>query len=144
MHNSIENFLTAEDGAGRLMAHARLLLKLAHIFADVVPAHLRDASQVANYRSGIVVIHAANGAVAAKLRQMGPTLANEFARRGLECSGVLVKVQAPESPSQSRTCEAKPLTEGARRELSGLQDRLPDSPLRSALATLLARSAKEK
>lgn len=141
MHHSIENYLAADDGAGKLLAHARLLQKLARIFAEVSPTHLAQASCLANYRTGIIFIHAANGAVAAKLRQLAPRLANEFSVRGFECSGVHVKVQAAEIPHQSMTSAIKPLSGKARSEISGLRERLPQSPLREALGTLLERSA---
>jgi len=141
MHNLLENYLEAADGAGKVLAHARLLLKLAHLYEGIAPAHLGQASCVANYKSGIVVIHAVSGAVASKLRQMAPTLADGFSKKGVECSEVQVKVQAREIHSQSRTSTQKPLSSRTSRELHGLSDSLPASPLRSALETLLARAA---
>jgi hypothetical protein len=122
------------------MAHARLLQKLGRIYAQVIPEHLSQASRVANFKSGMVVIHADNGAVAAKLRQMTPSLAREFSKRVAECSGVRVKVQALDIPRQSSEATARPLPAGARRELSVLAGSLPASPLRDALEALLARS----
>jgi hypothetical protein len=144
MNKSIENYLAADDGAGKLLAHARLLSSLAKVFAEVVPTHLGQASCLANFRSGLLVIHAANGAVATKLRQLAPSLGNEFCVRGYECTGVTVKVQAPEIQGQSATSAIRPLGAGARRELAGLRERLPPCPLREALGVLLERSATEQ
>lgn len=142
MQNSLENFLEAADGAGKVLAHAKLLIKLAHMYQELAPMHLSQASRLANYKSGIVVIHAVSGAVAAKLRQMAPTLADGFSSRGIECNGVQVKVQAHESDAQSRTSTQKPLTLWSSHELESLRDSLPDSPLREAVNQLLARSAR--
>ena len=144
MHKSLENYLEAADGAGKLMAHARLLVKLAQIYQSIAPAHLRLASHLANYKSGVVVLHAASGAVAAKLRQMAPTLADGFARRGIECTDVQIKVQAPENPTQSSAPTVKPLAPRACDALSGLCDTLPDTPLRQAINHLLERAAKSR
>lgn len=141
MSQPLDSFLTSTDGAGKLMVHARLLLKLGRIYAGVAPAHLGQASRVANYKSGTVVIHADNGAVAVKLRQMAPSLTSEFSKRGVECNGVQVKVQAPEIVQQFPAPEAKPLPASASRELSALARSLPDSPLRQALENLVARAA---
>jgi hypothetical protein len=47
-----------DEGAGKVLAHARLLAKLAGLFQEIAPPHLGQASSVANYKSGIVVIHA--------------------------------------------------------------------------------------
>jgi len=143
MQNSLENYLEAADGAGNVLAHARLLIKLAHLYQEIAPAHLGQASSLANYKSGIIVIHAVSGAVAAKLRQLAPTLADGFSKRGIQCNGVQVKVQAHKIHMQTRTSTQKPLSPGASREIEGLRDSLPDSPLKAALESLLAHSARE-
>jgi len=144
MQNSLENYLEAADGAGKVMAHARLLMKLTHLYQEMAPTHLGQASRLANYKSGIIVIHADSGAVAAKLRQMAPTLADGFSQRGIECNGVQVKVQAHKISTQSRASTQKPLSSRTSRTLEGLRDSLPDSPLRAALETLLTHSAKRE
>lgn len=141
MHNSIENYLAASDGAGGVLAHARLLMKLERLYADIVPGHLGQASRVANCKSRTIVIHADNGAVAAKLRQMAPSLASDFSRKGVECSGVQVKVQARGSTAQSMASTQKPLSAQTGRTLRELAGSLPESPLRAALRTLLRRAA---
>lgn len=139
---SLNSYLSHGDGAGRLMAHAALLLKLARIYEHTAPGHLGQASRVANYKSGTVVIHADNGAVAVKLRQMAPTLAREFSNRGVECSGVQVKVQALEISDHSKAPVQRLLPARAGRELAELAHEMRPSPLREAIETLLARSAK--
>ena len=140
MQKSLENYLEATDGAGKVLAHARLLIKLANLYQKIAPAHLSQASTLANYKSGIIVIHATSGAVAAKLRQMAPSLADGFSKKGIECNGVQVKVQAPEINTQSMTSTQKPLSMKTEQSLCELRDHLPQSPLRSALENLLARA----
>ena len=140
MQKPLENYLEATDGAGKVLAHARLLIKLANLYQKIAPAHLSQASTLANYKSGIIVIHATSGAVAAKLRQMAPSLADEFSKKGVECNGVQVKVQAPEINTQSMTSTQKPLSMKTEQSLCELRDHLPQSPLRSALENLLARA----
>ncbi len=144
MQNSLENYLEAADGAGKVLAHARLLIKLTHLYQEIAPAHLGQASSLANFKSGIIVIHAVSGAVAAKLRQLAPTLADGFSKRGIECNGVQVKVQAHKIDMQSSTSTQKPLSLKASREIEGLRDSLPSSPLKTALENLLAHAAKEE
>ena len=107
MQKSLENYLDTADGAGQVLAHARLLTKLAHLYQDIAPANLRQASRLANYKSGIIVIHADTGVLAAKLRQLAPTLAQGFLKRGFECTGVQVKVQAPERVSSVTAFRSK-------------------------------------
>ena len=142
MQNSLEHYLEATDGAGRLMAHARLLVKLARLYREIAPPHLLQASTLANYKSGSVVIHADSGAVAVKLRQLAPTLANGFSKRGIECNGVQVKVQAPDIATQTPTPRQKPLSASVCHSLEHLRDGLPDDPLRQAIERLLTKSAR--
>lgn len=140
MQKTLEDFLEAPDGAGKVLAHARLLLRLARLYPTIAPAHLANASHLANYKSGIIVIHAASGAVATKLKQLAPTLSDGFSKRGIECNGVQVKVQARETGTQSRTSQQKPLSPQTGQRLAELRDTLPESPLRAALDTLLQRA----
>ena len=142
MQKPLENYLDAADGAGSVLAHARLLLKLTDLYQTIAPPHLAQASTLANYKSGIVVIHATSGAVASKLRQLAPTLADGFSRKGVECSGVQVKVQARKSETQSSTSTIKPLTARASEQLEHLRDSLPAGDLRAALDALLLHSAR--
>lgn len=144
MQNSLEHYLEAADGAGNVLAHARLLVKLARLYREIAPAYLGQASCLANYKSGIIVIHAFSGAIAAKLRQLAPTLADGFSKRGIECTGVQVKVQANKIFTQSTTSTLKPLSSPALRTIEGLRDSLPDAPLRTALQCLLARAATKE
>lgn len=144
MQKSLEDFLEAPDGAGKVLAHARLLLRLTRLYETIAPAHLAAASHLANYKSGIIVIHAASGAVATKLKQLAPTLADGFSRKGIECNGVQVKVQARETGTQSRTSAPKPISSSASRTLGDLRDALPNSPLRKALDALLTHALIEE
>lgn len=140
--HSIDDYLADGKGAGGLLAHAASLQKLARIHASVLPEHLARASRVANHTSGTVVIHAENGAVAVKLRQMAPTLTREFLNRGFECSDVRIKVQAFDISDHSRDPPQRPLSTVASDELARLAAGMAESPLRAAIETLLARSAR--
>ena len=142
MQKSLENYLEAADGAGSVLAHARLLLKLTDLYQKIAPPHLAQASTLANYKAGIVVIHATSGAVASKLQQLAPTLAAGFSRKGIECSGVQVKVQAPKTGTHSSTSTQKPLSPRASGELEDLRNSLPAGEFRAALDEFLSRVAR--
>jgi len=144
MAERLDHYLQAEAGAGRILAHAKLLSRIAEIYARTAPPHLLAASKLANFKSGIVVLHAESGAVAAKLRQLTPTLIDELARRGIACRSVQIKVKACEHPLPARSASVKPLSPQVCRQLTSLSNALPASPLRNALETLLARAAKRE
>lgn len=142
MHYAPEHFLDKDAAAGRVMAHARLLLKLTRRFETVAPAALRNSARVANFKSGKVVIHADNGAVAAKIRQLGRRLCDDLSTGGAECNEIEVKVQPRQSPFQSTSSTLKPLTGRSIESLRSTQEKLPKGPLQEALAKLIERAAR--
>ena len=144
MTYGLEHYLDNDAAAGRVMAHARLLLKLARRFEAVAPAAFRNAARVANYKSGKIVIHADNGAVAAKIRQMSQRLCDELSKGGAECNGIEVKVQPRQIPCQSMGSIQKPLSARTCGVLRSTSENLPKGPLRDALETLLTRAAKRE
>lgn len=144
MYFGPEHYLNRDAAAGKVMSHARLLLKLSRRLTAIAPVGMRSAARVANYKSGIVVIHADNGAVAAKLRQMSRRLSSELSQGGLECSDIVVKVQPRQNLGQSSTSTIKPLSGKAFGMLQTTSENLPPGPLRAALEYLLARAVRQE
>ena len=144
MTNGLEHYLDNDAAAGRVMAHARLLLRLTRRFEAVAPAAVAHSARVANYKSGTIVIHADNGAVAAKIRQMSQRLCDELSKGGTECNGIEVKVQPRQIPCQSMASTRKPLSASTCGVLRSTTENLPKGPLRDALETLLASAARQE
>ncbi len=144
MYKGPEQYLENDASTGRVLSHARLLLKLSRRFEAIAPSGLRHAAHVANYKSGKIVIHAENGAVAAKIRQMSQRLANELSIGSTECSGIDVKVQPRQMPYQSTSSTTKPLSGKAFRTLQATEKSLPEGPLRAAISHLLERVARQE
>jgi hypothetical protein len=142
MYKGPEQYLDSDAAASRVMTHARLLLKLSRYFEATAPAGLRHSAHVANYKSGIIIIHADNGAVATKIRQMSQRLSDELSRRGAQCTGIEVKVQPRQIPYQSTTSTQKPISEAACAALRCTTENMKKGPLRDALDQLLKRAAK--
>ncbi|MDR0441087.1 MAG: DUF721 domain-containing protein [Candidatus Accumulibacter sp.] len=142
---TLEDFLDSADGMGKVLAHVRELRRLAGLYLEITPAYLAEASRLVNFRSGIVIIHATNGATATKLRQLAPTLTDGFSRRGVACSGVEVRVRTGGFPARAGISSTrKPLSGQTFRTLGRLRDSLPDSELRRAVDTLIRRSARQE
>ena len=144
MYKGPEHYLDSDASTSRIMAHARLLQKLSRRFEAIAPSGLRHAARVANYKSGKIVIHADNGAVATKIRQMSQRLCDELSNCGAQCKGIEVKVQPRQIPCQSTTSTTKPLSARTCGVLRSTAENLPKGPLRDALDALLARSFREE
>jgi len=138
---SLEDCLLADAGMARLSSHASRLLRLQAIIAASLPPGLSRAARVANLKSGKLVIHADNGAVAAKLRQMAPRLTDLVRFESAEVNGIEIRVQGRDG-NPAAPAKRTPLGIGdtAKRGLTSLERQLPKgSRLRLALARLVER-----
>lgn len=134
--------LTLSEDLAPLATHAARLIRLQQIFQQIAPKPLARSSQVANLKQGVVVVHAANSAVAAKLRQLAPRLCDEFSNRSCEVTKIQVKVQAPANAGKSLKIERPELAPAAIQELARLSAGLPDSPLKRAVDRMLTRQRR--
>jgi len=120
---------------------ARRTADLQRLYMEVVPADLRQASRVGWARPGVLTVAAANGAVAAKLRQLAPRILDRFRREGFEFNAMHVEVQVGYGPRRQGKEGARALSADALTTIRRAADGLPASPLKTAL-TRLARSAR--
>lgn len=139
---SLDAYLNSAGDLARLSAHAGRLVKLQRVFEQIAPAYLTASSHVANLKLGKVVIHADSGAVAAKLRQMLPSLVDEFSLKGAEITEIQVKVQPSGVALQhKKRVVAASVGSSAKTGLSRLAEELPaGSPLKEAVERLVKRS----
>ena len=141
MPPTVTTLLESEAHVARLTAHAGRLLQLQQQLELALPRQLTRLVRVANYRLGKVVIHAANGAVAAKVRQIVPGLVEKYRQNGAEVNEIEIKVQ-PTNPTQAKVAvePQMPIGERAKQGLTDLAQKLPaDTPLRLALERLAAK-----
>lgn len=138
---TVTTLLESEAHVARLTAHAGRLLQLQRQLEVALPRQLTKLVRVANYRLGKVVILAANGAVAAKVRQIVPGLVEKYRQNGAEVNEIEIKVQ-PVNPAQLKAVVKTPpvLGDKAKQGLTNLAQSLPvDAPLRLALERLAAK-----
>jgi len=137
---TLDDYLNADEAMARLAAHAGRLQKLQRLFEESVPPSLARVCRVANFKLGALVIHAENAAVAAKLRQMVPTLSDGFRLKGEQVTEICIKVQPLDAALQYRPpMQAAILGDGGRASLERLSGNLPDGPLRESLQRFLQR-----
>lgn len=141
MPPTVTTLLQSEAHVARLTAHAERLLQLQRQLEVALPRQLTKVVRVANYRLGKVVLLAANGAVAAKVRQILPGLVEKYRQNGAEVNEIEIKVQ-PAQPMKVRAPDEAPAIIGdkAKQGLTNLAQKLPlDAPLRIALERLAAK-----
>jgi hypothetical protein len=134
----LKAFLASNTELRQLSSKAEQLTTLQRHFDNIVPPSLKNSSYVLQLNRQAVVIAAANGAVAAKLRQMTDELISLFQARGCEVTGIQIKVQVT-TPTRAITSEPRKLGKPARDSLNNLEETLADSPLKTALRRLAKR-----
>ena len=131
-------FLNQPDGIAPLMSQAGRLIELREILAAVLPESLARCCSIANYKQGKVVIFAANGAIAAKLKLMLPTLTEQLSKRGIEVTGLEVCVQ-PLAPDHQAVEKSAKMSVEAASGLARFCEQLPDSELKIVLGKFASR-----
>lgn len=138
--------LIANSGNLKALARkAQRLEALQQLLFEATPAALAAASRVTNLRSGTLVITADNAAIAAKLRQLAPRLLLQIRKQAIEVTGIRVDVQVnPHKIKAEDDFTKRPLPPDAIHKFGRLRDSLPSSPLKTALARLVARRRAQK
>ena len=129
-------FLNQADAISALMPQTERLIELREILASLLPESLARHCSVANFKQGRVIIFASNGATAAKLKLMLPSLLEQFSGRATEVTGLEVAVQAPGSKPQPIEKSSK-ITSDAASGLAALCEQLPDSELKKVLLRIV-------
>ncbi len=136
---SLKDHLDAAAGFDRLAEQANRLRRLQTLLDAALPAHLLPGTHIANIKHGKVVIHADSGAVAVKLRQLAPRLAEGFCQQGHEVTGIEVRVQARRRLAAGvRAKNPRTLSLQSKQTLTSLASGLEEgSPIRRAVEKLL-------
>ena len=128
--------------------HQRLrqLSKLQKTFVDALPPGLSESCRIATVEGSTIIIATANGAVAAKLKQMLPRLLERFCetitenkKQYQEVTGISVIVQPEFFVPETLPRQGPPRAPMPTDKLAELAESLGDSPLKSALQTIATK-----
>ena len=139
MHGkSARDWLTLSADAKTLLTQVNRLQRFQAGLSRHAPPTLAAAATVSSFGDGIVVIGAASGAVAHKLRLVSTSLLEEFKKLDQEVTQIRIVVQgATAAPPKAPKRALLPVA--AVDPLERLVRQLPDSALRTALARLATR-----
>ena len=130
----------------RLFSYTEKLTAMQQVFMKIAPPQLAQRCALGAFVEGDLTIYAGSGAIAAKLRQMLPSLLLKFRARGYEVTAIRIAVQANYNSITDTEKVVKRLEIGQAglESLSNLVSALPASPLRTAVAQLLKKQAKSQ
>ena len=130
----------------RLFSYTDKLTAMQQVFMKIAPPQLAQRCALGAFVEGDLTIYARSGAIAAKLRQMLPSLLLKFRARGYEVTAIRIAVQANYNSITDTEKVVKRLEIGQAglESLSNLVSALPASQLRTAVAQLLKKQAKSQ
>lgn len=105
------------------------------IWQAVVPDILKPCTAAGAIKHKRLTVYADNGAIAAKLKLLLPSLLIKLKKQGLEVTAIRVQVQVKSAP-QKPAKPARRIPAQAAKKLDALAGELGDSPLGEALARL--------
>ena len=138
----IGSYLDATPTLHSLVKQAQCLIEMQQVFTESAPKPLALSGRVGRFAHSSLLLFADNGAVAAKLKQLTPSLLINFQKRGYKVTAIRVEVQPPHPPAPPRRKVG--LSGKALGHLQELAARLPPSPLRSSLERFLARASYDQ
>ncbi|SNR64439.1 hypothetical protein SAMN05192560_0332 [Methylobacillus rhizosphaerae] len=104
----------------------------------VVPAALKPYTQAGNLNHNRLTVYANNGAVAAKIKLLLPSLIVGLQKQGLEITSIRVEVQVKSAQTQAHR-KLRTLSPAAAASLEKLAADLQGSPLGDVIARLSSR-----
>lgn len=135
MSQRLNSYFDASQELRQLSRKIGQLLALQRHYEQIAPPSLARTSHVMQLDQKILTLVADNGAVAAKLRQLAPRLAQLFQQGGHEVTAIQVKVQVALPPIAPTTSPVALSSTGQKR-LMASAEKLPDSSLKNALQRL--------
>ncbi|MEK6592873.1 MAG: DciA family protein [Pseudomonadota bacterium] len=139
----IGRLLAASSELQALSVKARRLMELQQVYIAAAPGTLAQGSRVKNYRAGTLFLWAGNTAVAAKLRQLAPSLLLKIQKQEPQITGIRVEVQVSEAPrSRDKSREKRSLPVEIIEDFEKLAERVRDPALKSALTRLVRRHSR--
>ena len=128
--------------------HQRLrqLSRLQKTFVDALPPGLSESCRIATVEGSTIIVATANGAVAAKLKQMLPRLLERFRetiqenkKQYQEVTGISVIVQPDFFVAEKVAKTSPPRQPIPSEKLTELTESLEDSPLKTTLQAIASR-----
>lgn len=89
----ISTLLSTQQSISSLAKQASALTALQKIWHAIVPENLLPYTQAGNIQHKRLTVYADNGAVAAKIKLLLPTLLSKLQKQGVEVTSIRVQVQ---------------------------------------------------
>jgi len=128
-----------------LFTQADRISEMQEAFMEIIPSQLVEFCALGKFTDGKLTIIVGNGAVAAKLKQILPSLLSKFHTSGyVEVTSIQITVQANYyiCHAVNLTREKPEISQAGTESLNVLATNLPLSPLKTAVTSMLNNQIK--
>lgn len=133
----LQDILHRDQAFGALQSQVQSLTALQRAWQAALPESLRPYSRVVGMEGGRLLVETESNAMAAKLRQLTPSLARAIAQVQPEISTLRLQVAPSASRMAARVRPAQPLSPETLSHFAALAETLAPSPLKTAVERLL-------
>jgi len=141
--SKVGSLLASDASLQPVVEKAHQINALSKLCFDFLPPGLARLVRAVNVKDHQLVLLAASPAAAAKLKLLSETLRQHLLEQRAQVNSVLVRVQPGAGNVPDVTSRApRRLSRRALQELQDLHEKMPDSPARRALKTLLDHQLK--
>jgi len=129
----------------RLFSHVEKLTEMQRVFTKIMPPDLGSHCALGGLSEGSLTICANNGAIAAKLRHMLPSLLLKLQAAGYEVTAIRIAAQANyrDIPGNDLSARKREIDKGGIKSLHVLAAGLENSPLKTAVESLLGKQKRK-
>lgn len=133
------NAILKNSALSKLASKAEALTALQKIWNEIVPIQIQQFTHAGNIEHKRLTVHVENGAVAAKIKLLLPSLLSKLQKQGIEITSIRVQVDV-QSKTNKMTKPARHLSEHASKSVESLAKQLEGSDLGEVLARLSKRT----
>ena len=133
-HRPLASVIESDAQLAGWSTRHRAEAELTRVLRRHLPRPIAERVRVSEARHGVLELAATAGAIAASLRQRAPQIRADMAREGFDFHEVRVRVQVAGTGSMQQKAPHRQWDSADAAPLFTLADRLPDGPLRAALA----------
>ena len=87
------NAILKDSALSKLADRAQELTSTQKVWNEIVPAQLKQYAQAGNIQHKRLTVHVENGAIAAKIKLLLPSLLTKLQKQGIEITSIRVQVQ---------------------------------------------------
>jgi hypothetical protein len=133
------NAILKDSALSKLADRAQELTSTQKVWNEIVPAQLKQYAQAGNIQHKRLTVHVENGAIAAKIKLLLPSLLTKLQKQGIEITSIRVQVQV-QSKVDKPVKPPRRVSDSASKNLQSLAKQLEGSELGDALNRLSKRT----